>query len=122
MAKNNSRRGGLGEETVGLLQVEDEGLFHEQRKAGLDHAQCGVVVTFVRQTQRHEIGHLLVEHLVEVDIRPRGELGGPPFCLLGRPPDDRTEFDVVSCGEDPRMFATPPFARARPRRRVPVWS
>ena len=102
----------LGEEIVGLLQVEDERLLHEQRKAGLDDASCGVVVAFVRQAQRHEIGCLLVEHLVEVEIGRRRELVGAPLCLVGRPPDDRTEFDIGSCGEDPCVFAPPPLARA----------
>ena len=111
---------GLAEEPVRFSEVEDEGLFDQEQESGLDHVEGGFEVVLVGKAERDEIGGLVVEHLVQVDIGRGHELECPSLRLLARPPDDRTQFDIGVRRQDTGVLTPPPVTRTDDGNTEPV--
>ena len=106
MAKNRSRFA-ASSISVSASPVEDERLFGQQRIAHLDYLQGRVKVALVRQGQADQVGPLAVQHLTDVGVGPRPELGGPRLCLFYCAPDDGAELDVAALREDAGVLPAP---------------
>ena len=94
--KEQRRLLSLRQQAFGFLEVEDERLLDEEWKAGLDGLNGRLEMVLVGQAQRDEIRVLLLQHLMEVEVGRRAELGRACFCLIFRC-GPTTATNSVSC-------------------------
>ena len=98
---------GRAEERIGLVEVEDQRLLHQQWETGADDLQRRGEVFPVGQGEADQVGLLLVQHLIDVEVASQVELPGAGLSLLRRPPGHRAEVHILPMGEHPRVLEAP---------------
>ncbi len=99
--------GRCGEQGVGLVEIEDEGLLDEQCRASGDQVHGRGEVRLVRQAHSDQVRLFAVEHRIEIGVRGRRERVRANLGPLGIPADDGAQRGVPATGEHARMLLAP---------------